>query len=764
MTRLTRQLLAGVVVAALGIGTFGPSGVLASRGPARLVVNRPSSEAGFTPLIRWTNEFGTTGNDDAESAAMDPYGNSYVAGYTAGALPGQTSQGGYDAFIRKYSPAGTQLWTVQFGTSADDVAFAVAVDASENSYVVGYTNGTLPGQVANGGADAFIRSYDASGNERWTRQFGGTDWDVAQSVAVGLDGEVFVSGYVLNARSGDEDGFVREFAASGGTPGWTISLSSPYFDDIRSVATDAQGNVIAGGAYDSSAFIGVYSADGSALWTTTIPGVIVNGVAAAIGGGAVVVGVSAGGALPGQVALGGSDAFVRVYSTSGAEQWTHQFGSTQDDAADAVAVGQAGDIVIAGSTAGALPGQTNSGGTDAFVTDYHSDGSSNWTVQFGTAGTDLAFGLAVDDEGNVIVAGPTSGALPGQTSIGGSDAYARSYSACQIIVHVDSSGSLMPVLGSAQLGFQALPSNAGCSVSVAAGTTSQVISALQAGTVDAAAISRPLTSAEKGTLFEWQIGGDAMVIAVQASPAMSFIANITSSQVTAIYDGTITNWSDLGGPNVPIVPRSGGLDAEDRADLLRLFGVSDSAEQATIAATGLPRLSSAYDEAAAAAANPYQLVYTSLADANMAGLKPLTLDGVQPSVYAVQNGTYPASRAFYLAMRKNSFAGAGLTDRPTVKAEDLVNYMLTTAGQQAVGVNGYAQAVVPATQPIPDRDVNLDSAIGLGDLGLILAAWGQTSTCPGWVRADVDNDGAIGLADLGRIINSWGVKGFVGPN
>src|SRR3972149_9981058 len=60
----------------------------------------------------------------------------------------------------------------QFGTSAGDVGQDVAVDAAGNAYVVGNTGGTLPGQTSAGGQDAYVRKYDPAGNEGWTRQFG----------------------------------------------------------------------------------------------------------------------------------------------------------------------------------------------------------------------------------------------------------------------------------------------------------------------------------------------------------------------------------------------------------------------------------------------------------------------------------------------------------------------------------------------------------------------------------------------------------------
>ena len=86
-------------------------------------------------------------------------------------------------------------WIRQFGSSAIDYnyGFGPAVDADGNVHTTGYTYGALPGQVNAGANDVFVRKYDATGNEVWTRQFGTLGQDYSFSQAVDADGNVYVT-------------------------------------------------------------------------------------------------------------------------------------------------------------------------------------------------------------------------------------------------------------------------------------------------------------------------------------------------------------------------------------------------------------------------------------------------------------------------------------------------------------------------------------------------------------------------------------------
>jgi hypothetical protein len=326
-----------------------------------------------------TSQFGTAGTDRAFAIAA--FGASvYVAGLTSGAFPGHINLGAEDAFLSKYDESGNELWTRQFGTSDADEAIGVFVDAT-GVYVAGLVAGALPGLIHNGGADAFVRKYDAAANELWTRQFGTPGRD---------------NGFRI---SGDDSGIYLAGAIAGAFPG----------------------HVFNGGPAD--AFVRKYDSNGSELWTQQYG---TSGVDLAIGvatdpTGVYVVG-RADGALPGQThAAPGADAYIRKYDRSGTELWTRQFGSALFDLARGVAIRE-GVAYVSGPTGGASGMFLAAAGADVFVRGYTEKGTHLWTQQFGSAVAEENWGLSAGASG-LFVVGSTAGTLPGLVSQSGIDAF-----------------------------------------------------------------------------------------------------------------------------------------------------------------------------------------------------------------------------------------------------------------------------------------------------------------------------------------------------
>jgi hypothetical protein len=374
-----------------GTGTAGTSSTTTDGSISTNDSSTPPGDAS-TSVPLWVRQFGGPNDDDVRDVTVDVDGNIYTVGAVGGmVLGGQAIAGGsYDAFVRKFAPTGEMLWSRQFGSTDSDAAESVSTDRSGNVYVAGFAGAALPGQTALGAWDAFVRKYDASGNELWTHQFGSSGYDSAW-VAVDAAGNAYVSG--ATAFGIDQD--AGSDAAVGGIP-----------------------------------YVRKYDGSGNEVWTRQFENIPQNiaGLATVDDTGNVYFAGYVDGALTGQTGAGGEDGFVRKYDNAGNVLWTRQFGTSSNEGCTSVRA-DASAVYVVGRTFGAFPNQTNAGGADAFVRKYDVLGNEQWTRQFGTSAPDLASAVQIGASGVIYVGGSTSGTLPGQTSAGSSDIFLQKYDA-----------------------------------------------------------------------------------------------------------------------------------------------------------------------------------------------------------------------------------------------------------------------------------------------------------------------------------------------
>lgn len=117
---------------------------------------------------------------------------------------------------------------------------------------------------------------------------------------------------------------------------------------------------------------------------------------------------------------GGQDFFLVKFDAAGKPLWSKQFGdATNNGNFTKLAVDKSGNVVLAGGlngTANFGGGATvNQGGTDIFVAKYDPSGNYKWGKTFGGAGNEIARTVAVDSQGDVLLAG----SLNGTVSFGG---------------------------------------------------------------------------------------------------------------------------------------------------------------------------------------------------------------------------------------------------------------------------------------------------------------------------------------------------------
>ncbi len=136
------------------------------------------------------------------------------------------------------------------------------------------------------------------------------------------------------------------------------------------------------------------------------------------------------GGLDGNTLTGIYDFFVTKYNSSGVKLYTKQQGvASSTTVGTAVATDTNGNVYIAGYTTGGLDGNTMIGSThDFFVTKYDSSGVKQFTRQLGAAGKKtVGIGLAIDPSGHIYIAGYTTGGLDGNVLTGAIDFFLTKY-------------------------------------------------------------------------------------------------------------------------------------------------------------------------------------------------------------------------------------------------------------------------------------------------------------------------------------------------
>jgi len=179
--------------------------------------------------------------------------------------------------------------------------------------------------------------------------------------------------------------------------------------------------------------------------------------------------------------------------------------------------------------------------------------------------------------------------------------------------------------------------------------------------------------------FSWEmdaVAADALVFAVSADNP---IESLSVSDLRGLYAGTITNWAELGGPDLPVLPLRGGAgsDAETAMENLVMDGVPIAENPALVRENGDELLSGAARSGAVAPAGYYRASALFHADA---GWKLLSVGGAAPSTEAIRSGTYPLLNRCYVLI-----SAAAPQDSPERALRD---WLVSREGQEAASRAG----------------------------------------------------------------------------
>ncbi len=382
----------------------------------------------FTAPIGYT--FGSSGTKTLYSWAKDEAGN--VSSYKSASITIDTA-----------SPPGQTGWAERFGGAQNDAGYSVTVDGSGDIIVVGTFQGTADlggGPVTSvGAADMYVAKYSPSGLYQWSKHFGGSGTITPRAVALDASGNVVVTGSftgTVNFGGGSVTGtsytndiFVAKYSSSGAYL-WSKTFGSTGDDSGYGIAIDSGGNVVVAGTFSAyvdfgggyligygtrNLFLAKYSPSGAYIWSKTIGNGSNNmpyGMAVDNNDNILVTGSFnnsldfGGGTL---TSNGQSDIFLAKYSSSGAHVWSRGFGSSGSDVGYGIAVDGSGNVVVTGSFMGTVDfgggTLTSNGQQDVFLAKYSSSGTYLWARSQGGIYSDQGNSVAIDGSGNVIVTG-----------------------------------------------------------------------------------------------------------------------------------------------------------------------------------------------------------------------------------------------------------------------------------------------------------------------------------------------------------------------
>jgi len=208
-------------------------------------------------------------------------------------------------------------------------------------------------------------------------------------------------------------------------------------------------------------------------------------------------------------------------------------------------------------------------------------------------------------------------------------------------------------------------------ISIAAGGSGVGVQKVGEGLVHIGNTGRALTPKEIDTYglksFAFAVDGVAAVVNPQ-NP----VSGLTSDQVKDIFAGKITNWKDVGGTDAPI-----HLFTRDEASgtrevfwkrALRKGPIATSAN--VVASNGAMKVALSQD--------PLALGYLSIGHVD-ATVRPIALDGTEPTQENATNGTYKVTRKLYMNTK----------GEPSPLSKAFIEYILSPDGALIVKKHGF---------------------------------------------------------------------------
>ena len=311
----------------------------------------------------WTKTFGGNDEDDGYSVQQTTDGGYIITGSFFG-------NGNSDVYLIKTDGNGDSLWTKTFGGNDEDVGYSVQQTTDGGYIITGYTF-----SFGNGLRNVYLIKTDGNGNEQWNKTFSGTStWSEGRSVQQTTDGGYIITGVTVS--SGNVDSVYLIKTDGSGNEQWTKTFGGGGEDIGYSVQQTTDGGYIITGITssfgngDGDVYLIKTDVSGNEQWNKTFSGTSTwdegRSVQQTTDGGYIITGNTE---VPGGT---GSDVYLIKTDGNGNEQWNKTFGGITYDRGHSVQQTTDGGYIITGFTL-----SFGNGGFDVYL--IKTDGNGNVT-------------------------------------------------------------------------------------------------------------------------------------------------------------------------------------------------------------------------------------------------------------------------------------------------------------------------------------------------------------------------------------------------
>ena len=147
---------------------------------------------------QWSKTFGGSGHDSGQSVQQTDDGGFIIAGRTS------SIDGVSDVYLIKTDSSGIEQWSKTFGGSYFDDAFSVKQTDDGGFVIIGSTRASFGFDAV----DVYLIKTDGSGNEQWSKTFGGSYFDSGNSVQQTDDGGFIIAGRTFSFGAGGQDVYI----------------------------------------------------------------------------------------------------------------------------------------------------------------------------------------------------------------------------------------------------------------------------------------------------------------------------------------------------------------------------------------------------------------------------------------------------------------------------------------------------------------------------------------------------------------------------